>query len=328
MVVDTSLLPGGIQAGSGSELPPLAQSRAKRILKALAYVAIFFAALILFIALKLPDSLISNSVLNALNTNTPYRWQAEKINAKFLLLPHLNTEKLTMESKGVGSTMPPITFDTMKVYPSLLSLIPITGAFRPRVSFDGTAYQATLQGSAKMGNDLSVNFLGENVNLAKLTPLREMGVDLQGVFTSLTTQLDAENGDLSRANGTFDIQGKGLVVDPAALPIPMSLPILDLGPADIKAKITNGRVDLERFQLGGTGKDLELRVTGDIRLSRNPAFSPANLRVVLKFSPKVMQAMPSLKGLLDSLATPQPDGGYAMRFSGTLANLGMPRQDK
>lgn len=328
MVVDTSLLPGGMRPDASATLAPLPQSRLKKILKALAYVAIFFAALILFILLKLPDSLISNSVLNALNNNTPYRWQAEKINARFFLLPHLSTEKLTMEGKGFGSTMPPITFDTMKVYPSLLSLIPITGAFKPRVSFDGSAYQASLQGSAKLGNDLSVNFVGENVNLAKLTPLRDMGVDLQGVFTNLTTQLDADGGDLSRANGSVEIQGKGLVVDPAALPIPMSLPILDLGPADIKAKITQGRVDLERFQLGGAGKDLDLRVSGDIRLSKNPAFSPANLRVLLKFSPKVFQAMPSLKGLLDTLATPQPDGSYAMRFSGTLANLGMPRPDK
>lgn len=329
MVVDASLLRSPTSAGD-DDLPiaaPPVPNRLRRILKILAYIAIFLSALFLFMALKIPDSLVANSVLNSLNNGTPYRWQADKISAHFFLLPHLNTEKLTMEGKGM-STMPPVTFDTLKLYPSLLSFLPLTGSVNPKISFDGTAYGANLKGSARTGQNFSLSLNTENLNLGKVTPLVEAGVDLQGILTSLVADLDMENNDLSKADGTVKISGKNFVLDPAALQIPMPLPVLDLGTVEVRGKADKGKFKIEQFQVGGAGKDLELRVTGDITLQRNAMFSPANLRVVLKPSKKVMEAMPSLQGLLTTLAAPQPDGFFAMRFKGTLGNLGLPQPDK
>jgi type II secretion system protein N len=327
MVVDASLLRGPSAAEEEPLTPVTPPSRVRRALKLVAYAAIFLAALVLFTVLKLPDSLVANSVLNSLNNNTPYRWQAEKVSAHFFLLPHLNTEKLTMEGKGM-STMPPVTFDELKLYPSLFSLLPLTGSLAPKVSFDGTAYGASLKGSAKSGRDLAFTLNAENVNLGKVTPLAQAGIDLQGVLSKVAADLDLENNDLSKADGTVELSGKNFVLDPAALQIPMPLPVLDLGNVEIRGKADNGKFRIEHFQIGGAGKDLDIRVTGDITLQRNAMFSPANLRVVLKPSKKVIDAVPSIQGVLGTLATVQPDGYYAMRFTGTLGNLGLPRPDK
>jgi type II secretion system protein N len=328
MAIDASLLRGPSPVEDAPATSPVAPaSRLRRALKLVAYIAIFLGALALFTVLKLPDALVANSVLNSLNNNTPYRWQAEKISAHFLLLPHLNTEKLTMEGKGMN-TMPPVVFDTLTLYPSLLSMIPWTGSVNPRVSFDGTAYGANLKGSARSGRDLAFTLNAENVNLGKVTPLSQAGIDLQGVLTKVAADLDLENNDLSKADGTVELSGKNFVLDPAAFQIPMALPVMDLGNVEIRGKADGGKFKIDHFQIGGAGKDLEIRVTGEITLQRNAMFSPANLRVVLKPSKKVLDAVPSIGGLLGTLATLQPDGYYAMRFTGTLGNLGLPRPDK
>ncbi|RZA06716.1 MAG: type II secretion system protein GspN [Proteobacteria bacterium] len=328
MAVDSSLLSGAdaAQDDSAVVITP-APTPVRRALKVIAYVAIFLAALILFVVLKLPDALISNSVLNSLNNNTPYRWQADKISAHFFLFPHLNTEKLTMEGKGF-STLPPITFDTLTLYPSLLSFLPLTGSMNPKVSFDGTAYGANLKGSSRSRRDMALTLNADNVNLAKLTPLSQAGIDLQGIFTKVAADLELPDNDLSKADGTVEFSGKNFVMDPAALQIPMALPVMDLGTVEVRGKATNGKLKIDHFQVGAPGKDLEIRITGEITLQKNPMFSPANLRVVLKPSAKVLSAVPSIEGLLGTLATKQADGYYAMRFTGTLGNLGLPRPDK
>jgi len=330
MAIDASFLSTPSREDAGNEiLTPVspAPNRLRKGLKLLAYAAIFLAALILFTVLKLPDALVANSVLNSLNTNTPYRWQAEKISARFFLLPHLDTEKLTLEGKGM-STMPPVVFDTLKLYPSLLSFIPWAGSVNPKLSFDGTAYGANVKGSARTGTNLSLDLNASNVNLAKVTPLSQAGIDLQGLLNKVSADFDIENNDLSKAEGTVEISGKNFVLDPAALQIPMALPVMDLGNVEIRGKADKGKFKIEHFQIGGAGKDLEIRITGEITLQKNALFSPANLRVVLKPSKKVLEAVPSIQGLLGTLATPQADGYYAMRFTGTLGNLGLPRPDK
>jgi type II secretion system protein N len=300
---------------------------AKKAIKILAYISLFLAALLFFVAIKLPDSLVANALLNSLNNNTPYRWTAEKISTSFLFVPHVEAEKITMEGKGFGG-LPPFTFDTLKVYPTLWTLLPITGSLSPRVSFSGSAYQADLKGAVRTGKNMDLTLDAGNVDLAKLKPLQDSGIDLKGLFTKIAADLSMENNDLSLADGTIDIQGKNFVIDPSVFSIPLPLPIMDVGTVEVRGKATKGKVELERVTLGSPGKDLEVKLTGDIKLNRTPALSMANLRLLIKPSAKVMASMPSLKGMLSTLATALPDGFYAMRFTGPIGNLGLPRPDK
>lgn len=325
--LDTNLLASrGKKTEEAPAEPVVPLSRGKKIAKLAAYVLIFFVALVFFMILKIPDSTVTNLTLGQLNTNTPYNWRADKISFRFFLLPHLLLEKLELEPKFQPEASS-ISVTKASIYPSLLSLIPSGGAPSFRGSFEAEAYSGNFSGNFTLGNNVALAADVTNLDLAKLTPLAESGVDLKGMVSSLVTDLTLEGQRLSRSDGTVRASAKNLVLDPASLQLPVAMPILDLGPAEIQGRILRGKLKIEKFQLGGPTKDLELRIEGDIQLSEPLLFSRADLKLRLKPSDKLLRALPSLQGMLTSLAAKRADGFYGMKVGGTLSALGIPQPD-
>lgn len=316
--LDTNLLASSRQQ-KAEPTQPTPIHRGKKAIKALSYVGIFLAAFFFFCYLKLPNSLVQSLVLSAVNQpGSGLQWQADSLSLGFFLSPHLTAKGL---STNGNFQIPPLKIDSLVVGPSLLSLPSL--AF----SFSGEAYQSKFSGSAApKAQSFNVNW--QDVNLEKLTPLRDQGIELQGIITSALVNMALTNGRLSQSDGEIKVTGKNFVIDPAALHIPMPLPIMDVGQVDIQGRLTRGKLSLTRAQLGSPGKDLQLLATGEIQLNDNINFSRADLRLKLKPSEKILGAMPALKQMLSTLAYLQPDGFYAMKTSGTFMQMNLPTPDK
>jgi type II secretion system protein N len=329
MAVDTldpNLLSSGKKAKAPPPIPvPPAVARNRRILKPVAYIAIFFSALIFFFYVKTPASLVQGVVLNTLNQGGSMQWQADSISSRLFLFPHLKAENLTVAP--TRGTFPPVLFDEMRIFPSFLSFIPWTGKMNPAFSFDGTAYKAEFAGKA-WPNGSALNLTVEKLDFSELVPLIEAGVRLKGVIDSLNTELELAGGRLSQANGTVSAKGKNFVVDPSAFSLPLPLPILDLGALDLRGRLDKGRLNIEKFSVGTPGKDLEVSGSGSIQLMDTIQFSRVDLRLRIKPSAKIMTAMPALQGMLGTIAALQPDGFYAMKVSGTFTQMGLPQPDR
>ena len=328
--LDTNLLATGRkpkgEAAPEADLPTAPASRRSKILKIAAYCGIFLISLLFFMILKIPDSLVTGFTLRALNQNTPYNWRADRISFHLFFLPHLTFEKLELEQKfptGGG----PIRVQEMRIYPSLLSLIPTGGTPALKGSFSAEAYQGEFSGRFDLGPNTALSLNVDNLDFAKLEPARDAGLDLKGLISNFALNLVLESQKLSRSEGDIKLSGKNVVFDPASLQIPMALPILDLGNADIQGRILRGKLKLEKFQIGGPTKDLEFRAEGDIQLAEPIQFSRLDLRLRIKPSAKLVTALPTLQNMLNTLAAKRADGFYGLKVTGTMNAMGLPQPD-
>jgi type II secretion system protein N len=264
----------------GGGAPVVVDPRAKRILKIAAYIAIFCSSLVFFTILKIPDSVVANVALNALNTQTPYRWQAEKIGLAFFLTPHIYFEKLNLEPQAPDGLAFALT--ELRIYPNPFSLLPIGGPPALGGSFKADAYSARFTGSFTAGASISLKLETENTDLAKLTPLSEAGLNIKGIAKSLYLKLTMPNQRLSGSDGQVQLSGKNLVFDPGPLALPMALPILNLGDVEIRGTISHGQLKIEKFQVGGAKGDLEVQASGTITLSDMLALTRLDIHLRVK----------------------------------------------
>jgi type II secretion system protein N len=305
--------------------PAQPKSRRKDLLKTLAYVLFFLWALAFFTMLKVPDSAITNFLLNSLNQNTPYQWQAERISLGFFPLPHLTLEKLNLEPK-FGSGVP-ITLDEVRIYPNPFSLIPLGGPSAFGGTFRAEAYKAVVKGSFSSGSNLSLKIDTESVDLAKIKPLARSGVDLKGTLVNLHFQITMPSMQLTSSDGEVELKGKDMVLDPASFSLPIALPVLNLGDVNLQGQIQRGQVKIEKFKLGSAGKDLDMQVTGTITLADLTPNTRYDLHVLLKPSAAIKAVVPAIDSMLGTWATLKPDGYFAMRIQGTLSAPAFPTKD-
>ena len=307
--LDTNLLQSAKKPKDGGSAPPA--SRKKRVLKVLAYVGFFLASLVFFTVIKIPDAAIANYLLDQAHKASPnYQFRADRIAVRFFPLPHLEAEKVSMEPRFPGAAVP-VALDELHVYPNPF----ILGA-----SFTADAYKAKFKGSGSMG---SFKVESENVDLAKLLPLTEIGLDLKGLVTSLYVQLSLHNQRLSTANGEIRVKGKNVVFDAGAFTqqAGMPLPVLSLGDLELEGEAKAGQLRIEKCKIGSPGKDLEVQIpSGTITLADVMMNTKYDLTVHVKPSAATEKAMPAL-ALLPTIATRRPDGFYSIKLVGNLMNV-------
>lgn len=322
--LDTNLLSSGKKKVDAPPITPI--TRSKKIAKILGYTTLFLFFFLFFIFLKLPSSLLQSLVLGALNQpGSALQWQADQVSLKLLPLPGIT---LTGLSTPGNFQVPPLSFEEITLRPSFLSLIPITGSFSPSVSFFGKAYQFSFDGSISPLGSQALTLKAKDIDLMKLGPLLEKGIELQGFLSEIDLDISLPQGRLSQSEGKIQLKGKNFLIDPAALSLPVPLPILDTGAIQVEATILNGRASLRNTSLGAPGKDIQLFANGDIQLNDRMESSKVDLRLRLKMSDKIFTAMPALKQMLSTLAAQQPDGFYAMKTSGTLERMNLPVPDR
>ena len=294
--------------------------------KITAYFFVFLFSLLLFLVVKIPEPLVTGYVLQTLNTNTPFRWQSDKISLKLFLLPHFNFDKIEAQPKIPGQGYS-FAFDTLSISPSLMSLIPRS---QPNIgaSFSGGLSKGTVSGHIKLDSSAAMDINAENIDLSKLATLEDAGIDMKGILQKVAINLVLESQKMSRADGEVKFSGKNMILDPATFQLPMPLPILELGPIDFSGKVRNGKLHIERATIGDASKDLDLKLEGDIQLRDPVLLSQVDLKMQIKPSNKIKAAVPALEGMLNLMAALKPTGFYASKISGTLGTLGVPTPDK
>lgn len=328
--LDTNLLATGkkakLPAAASPEPKPMQPAR-KRALKILAYVLIFLFSLVLFLLMKIPSSLVTNTALQYINAASPLEVQAQSLNFSLLLLPHLNAEKLEL-SPRFPDTGNPILIDKAKLYPGIKTIF-LAASGKPGFagSFDLDAYKANANGSFSAGADTSLDLELTGLDLGKFAPLTEAGIQLQGLVQSLTLDIVMNANRLSQADGEIQLRGKNFVIDPAQFQLPMALPILDFGPVEILGKLQKGKLRLDKAQLGEAAKDMELKAEGEIILKEPLTFSQVDLKLRLKPSEKIKKAIPTLEGMLGMVGAKRADGFYGMKIKGVLSQPMLPTPD-
>lgn len=306
---------------------PAPSSKKRKVMKGIAYVAIFLAAFAFFLLWKIPGGIVTNFVLQKINEAGPYRVDARNVELKILFVPHIEFEGMQLSPKYPAGGMT-YEFENLKLYPSLSMLASLlTGSPAVKTSFIADAYKAEWSGNVSLGNDTEIGLDAENIDLTKLSPLVDAGIEIKGIVKKLGIDLAMAGQKISRANGDILVSGANFEIDPAAFQVPMPLPILNLGPVEIQGKLTNGRLQFQKAQVGGPGSDLEIRLEGDIQLSDTIPYSRMNLRLRIKPSDKLKKAVPTLEGMLGVVAAKRADGFYGTKVNGTLANPGLPTPD-
>lgn len=305
---------------------PRFSRRYRRIIKYISYAIIFLLSFAVFLVLKLPDTLVTNFILTRLNQSSPYRFQADKVSLHFFLLPHIQFDKLTLDPTMPGQGFS-LALDKASIYPNPISLINFSGPPKIKGSFSAEAYKANFSGGVGFGSDIDIQLSADKIDLAKFTPLVEMGADAKGIIKNSDIRLILENQKFSKADGEINITGQDLIIDPASFNAPIPLPILDLGPLEIQAKAVKGKLHIDKFQLGNPAKDLFVKIEGDIQLSDPVQFSRMELKIKFKPSEKIRKAIPALDGMLAYIAAKRTDGFFGTKISGSIQTMGVPTPD-
>jgi type II secretion system protein N len=148
--------------------------------------------------------------------------------------------------------------------------------------------------------------------------------------------IDLPENNLTKAEGTVDLSAEDLVLGDGKAKIQntIALPELHMGAFTLKAGITGGRLKLD--ECVAHGKDIDLALTGGLRLRKRLEASLAELELKFSFSEKYKtqsdltkalfgQPDSKIPGLFDTatngLLTKQADGSYAARLYGPFTRL-------
>ena len=172
-----------------------------------------------------------------------------------------------------------------------------------------------------MGSDISLAVESESLDLARIGPLLQPGLDIKGSLSSVFLKIQLPKQRMSQAEGEIRIKGKGTQLDPSAFSLPIALPILNLGDLDVQGSISRGQLKFEKFKIGSQGKDLEIQIpNGIIQLSDISLNTRYDLHLLLKPSPTIEKAVPGLSSMLGMWATTKPDGNFAIHVQGTMSS--------
>jgi type II secretion system protein N len=151
-----------------------------------------------------------------------------------------------------------------------------------------------------------------------------------------SVELVAPEQKLSKANGTIDLKIVDLTVGDGKAKIrnTIALPQLDAGELTLKAKITEGKLEIETFTV--QGPDIELKAEGGMRLRDPFEMSLADVNLEFKFLDVYKNKNDLTRGLFGApnstvpglfdldgknRQAKRPDGTYAWRISGAMGRL-------
>ncbi len=249
----------------------------------------------------------------------PSKLVADEIRARVSLGSLLTSAKdLTFSAKALGGT--------------------IEGSVTHKLSQNQTP-SAPVPGKKDAGPkyDRTVKLELDGISLAELGPLRDaigtaVGGTLKGSIdvTYGETRIDKANGAVSFELENFWVSdGKTPFKIPALKAVfgseDITLPQINVGNVPVAVTVKNGVATLEKME--GKGKDLELSVDGRIVLRESVPESDLGVNLKFKFNDSYKKKGESTAGLLLVLdsepklrASKRPDGFYALRVHGPLAN--------
>lgn len=324
------------------KLPKLNLSKLK-YLKWVGYVLAYLLAFVLFAYVSFPYERLRQYVVSVYNsTQTPasqnrleidsltWSWRFPGIVAEGVRLvvpppPTPDGEK----------PPPPQYLEAKEVYVSASALALLTGA--REASFGADALDGDIAGWAQdseSGRRFELQL--EGVNPGAIPQLQDtIGLPLAGSLSGQIS-LDVPDGNFSKAEGTVDLSAEDLILGDGKAKIKntIALPELHVGKFVLKAQLSGGRLKID--ECTSQGRDLELALTGTLRLRPKIENSIADMELKFSFAEKYRtqsdmtkalfgQPDSKIPGLFDTATTghlsKQDDGSYGARLTGTLARL-------
>lgn len=243
---------------------------------------------------------------------------------------------LTVEaSSETTPTLPAPVLAADEVYVSFSPLSLLSGA--RAASFGARALGGEVSGWARDSADLRrLELQLDGVNPGAVPQLASaIGLPISGRVSGQIS-IDLPENNMMKAEGTVDLSAEDLVLGDGKAKIQntIALPELHMGAFTLKAGITGGRLKLD--ECVAHGKDIDLALTGGLRLRKRLEASLAELELKFSFSEKYKgqsdltkalfgQPDSKIPGLFDTatkgLLTKQADGSYAARLFGPFTRL-------
>ena len=230
---------------------------------------------------------------------------------------------------------PPQYLEADQVVVSASALALLTGS--RKASFGAHALDGEISGWARdsaAGRHLELQLDG--VNPGGIPQLASaVGLPLAGKLDG-TISVEIPENNFSKAEGTVDLAAEDLVLGDGKAKIQntIALPELHVGAFTLKAQITGGRLKID--ECTAQGRDLDLALTGNIRLRPKVENSVADMELKFSFAEKYRtqsdmtkalfgQPDSKLPGIFDAATsshlTKNEDGSYGTRLAGTLARI-------
>ncbi len=217
-----------------------------------------------------------------------------------------------------GPGLPSIAADRLTAKPSLLSIFSQSPEGTIEADgFFGSTLRASLSGAGKTSAGAARQNISADIQNLSLAPLSEalkqagiLSLGLQGTIDStMRGTIDPSFADQPEAN--VALKGTGVVIPSSQIPIPnmgsLQTPSVQLGILELKAKLAEGKLQIEDLAFGKPTDSLSGRVRGDVDVSfrhegqsTRPTIGAFDLRVELSVSKNMMDAM-SKSGLAVAL---------------------------
>lgn len=322
------------------KLPKL-NLRKLEYLKWAGYVLAYVLAFVLFAYVSFPYERLRQYVISTYNQSQPApadnRLEIDSLTWSWRF-PGVVAEgvRLVLDSPPVSDSEkppPPQYLEAEEVFVSASALALLTGA--REASFGANALDGKVEGWARdseAGRHVEIQLDG--VNPGKIPQLANtIGLPLAGRLSGHAS-LEVPEGNVTKAEGTVDLAAEDLVLGDGKAKIQntIALPELHVGTFNLKAQITAGRLKID--ECTAQGRDLDLALTGSVRLRPKVEASVADLELKFSFAEKYRnqsdmtkalfgQPDSKIPGLFDTATSShlskQEDGSYAARLTGALA---------
>jgi type II secretion system protein N len=230
---------------------------------------------------------------------------------------------------------PPPALEAEHVYVSL-SPLALLGGVRA-ASFGASALGGQISGSARDSNAMRrLDLTLDGINPGGIPQLAAaIGLPLTGRLSGHVA-VDLPDNNVLKAEGNVDLAAEDLVLGDGKAKIggAIALPELHMGQFKLKAAIAAGRLKID--ECAAQGRDIDLSLTGGLRLRKQLESSLAELELKFSFSDKYKtqseltralfgQPDSKIPGLFDTATTgmlsKQEDGSYGARLYGPFDRL-------
>lgn len=267
----------------------------KDIIRRTALAAYFIAAFIVFLFFLFPFDRIKTRIETEVRSRTPLELHISHISPRFINWFVLNDVALSNKSGGVLLESP-----SVHARVSLFGLL--TGSVS--LSLSAPAYGGELLIKLKQGaKQQSLTLDANTLDIASYPLLKDAGLELSGRLGG-NFEMTGESG-----RGRMWLNGfawRGLKIK--GFPIPD----LDFEQGWIEAEVRADRLTLKKLDM--EGRDLKIKVTGDMVLRENGAL---NVAIKLKPSEKLSHEQ---AGVISLLKNRDAEGFYQFSLGGTLSS--------
>lgn len=288
--------------------------------RVLAYVAFFLFALVASFFLTFPYDTLKERVRTEAES-AGYFVRINSLGPGFFSIRASGIELSKKAAANIDAPPESLKIDSVSVGPSL---------FPPSLKVSSSLLGGSA--SARVGGLRSTNVkvVLDEIDVSKGNVKGFTGIDMSGEIDGLVEleipRAGAES-DFSQANGNVSLVTRGLTVNGGTAnvaipmygpePTPIDLPKIQVGEVNGKVKIEKGLATVDDFK--GKSPDIELNVSGTLKLAKRVEYSEPNLEV--RFKPdSAFQSRLGLLGSALSMVGPDPkDPNWRMgRLTGML----------